>query len=91
MTDFLKPPAPPDTEHATWAWDCGTERWLSTPTLAAHRAAAWDRIKAARAAAQHAPITVDGRTYDADPASQQRIAGASTRCRRPPASALVAA
>lgn len=30
-----RPPAPPDDELRTWAWDDVTKRWRSTPTLAA--------------------------------------------------------
>lgn len=35
-----QPPAPPDTALATWAWDAGTERWISQPTQAARAASA---------------------------------------------------
>lgn len=71
-----QPPAPADDDLRTWAWDAAVERWLPVPTLAAHRAAAWARIKAARDAAETAPLTVGLHTFDADPTSQQRIAGA---------------
>lgn len=30
-----RPPAPPDDELRTWAWDETTKRWRSTPTTAA--------------------------------------------------------
>jgi hypothetical protein len=30
-----QPPAPPDDEWQTWAWDTGIKRWVSSPTLAA--------------------------------------------------------
>ena len=71
-----QPPPPPDTELVTWAWDIANERYVAEPTLAAHRLDAWVRIKAARTAAEQAPLPVGPLTFDADEASQQRIAGA---------------
>ena len=71
-----QPPPPPDTELVTWAWNMTTERYVAEPTLAAHRLDAWSRIKAARTAAEQAPLPVGPLTFDADEASQQRIAGA---------------
>ena len=71
-----QPPPPPDTELATWAWNLATERYVAEPTLAAHRLAAWARIKAARTAAEREPLAVGLMSFDADEASQQRIAGA---------------
>jgi len=71
-----QPPAPPATAMLTWVWDEASERWQPVPTLASHQAAAWARIKAARADAETAPITVGLYTFDADGSSQQRIAGA---------------
>lgn len=32
-----QPPAPPDEELRSWAWDAEAERWLPVPTLAARR------------------------------------------------------
>jgi hypothetical protein len=71
-----QPPAPPDDVLQTWAWDAAAERWVSVPTLAAHQAAAWGRIKSARGAAEQVPVTIGLRTFDADLVSQSRIAGA---------------
>lgn len=71
-----QPPAPSDTTLTAWSWDADAERWQPVPTLASHQAAAWARIKAARADAETAPITVGLYTFDADDSSQQRIAGA---------------
>lgn len=39
-----KPPAPPDTEFETFAWDASIKRWVGTPTAAAH----WRRVRAER-------------------------------------------
>jgi hypothetical protein len=36
----------------------------------------WNELKLKRTALEYAPITVDGKTYDADQISQQKIAGA---------------
>ncbi len=44
--------------------------------LAKAKARAWSRIKASRAAAETAPLTVAGRTFDATDVSQRQIAGA---------------
>jgi hypothetical protein len=50
--------------------------WSTELTVDGARDAQWTAIKAARAGAEVAPLTVDGRTYDADPESQRRISGA---------------
>lgn len=39
-----QPPAPPDTEYETFAWDADSRRWLATPTAAAH----WRHVRAER-------------------------------------------
>lgn len=39
-----QPPAPPDTEFETWAWDGAVRRWIATPTIAAH----WRNVRAER-------------------------------------------
>ena len=39
-----QPPAPPDTEHETFAWDASIKRWVGTPTAAAH----WQFVRAER-------------------------------------------
>jgi hypothetical protein len=71
-----QPPAPADTDLVTWTWNTTTERYVAEPTLAAHRLAAWERIKAARNADETAPLPVGQLTFDADADSQQKIAGA---------------
>jgi Domain of unknown function (DUF4376) len=57
-------------------FDWATKTWGDSRTLADHQAAAWARIKQARDAAETAPLTVDGRTYNAGPDSVVRILGA---------------
>lgn len=39
-----QPPAPPDTEFETFAWDDALRRWVGTPTVAAH----WRHVRAER-------------------------------------------
>ena len=71
-----QPPPPPDTDLVTWAWNTTTERYVAEPTMAAQRLDAWARIKAFRTLAEREPLPVGPLTFDADEASQQRIAGA---------------
>lgn len=70
------PDKPADTDLIAWSWSEQADNWVSEPTLDGAKDTKWAAIKAARAAAEVAPLTVDGLTFDADPASQQRIAGA---------------
>ncbi len=66
----------PESPGDTYQWDAVAKAWIDPRTLDELKAEAWERIKAARAAAEASPLTVAGRTYDADAASAQRIAGA---------------
>lgn len=45
VIDYV-PDAPADTDLATWAWDAGTRRWVSTPTLLANKLAAKAEVQA---------------------------------------------
>ena len=67
-----QPPAPPDDELRTWAWDETTKRWRSTPTIAAIAAgvrAERDRRMAAsdwvtlRAVRTSTPVPADWAAY----------------------------
>lgn len=51
---------------------------LITITDSAYRIKTWERIKAARTAAEGAGFLFDGVHYDSDPASLQRISSAVT-------------
>lgn len=44
-----QPPAPPDTELTTWAWDDATERWVAEPTAAAEQQRIAQELTAAMA------------------------------------------
>ena len=61
-----QPPAPANDQWQTWAWDTSTKRWVSTPTLAAHKRTARQRMKTAALAADVADITLQGSTIAAD-------------------------
>lgn len=67
-----QPPAPPDTEHETFAWDASIKRWVGTPTAAAH----WQLVRAerdrrlsacdwvvARASERGEPVPIDWTVY----------------------------
>ena len=67
-----QPPAPPDTEHETFAWDASIKRWVGTPTSAAHwrfvRAERDRRLSAcdwvvARASERGEPVPLDWTVY----------------------------
>lgn len=67
-----QPPAPPDTEHETFAWDASIKRWVGTPTAAAHwrfvRAERDRRLSAcdwvvARASERGEPVPLDWTVY----------------------------
>ena len=67
-----QPPAPPDDELRTWAWDEAIKRWRSTPTLAAIaaevRAERYRRMTAAdwvtlRAVRTGTPVPADWAAY----------------------------
>lgn len=67
-----KPPAPPDTEFETFAWDASIRRWVGTPTTVAHwrfvraerdrRLAACDWI-VARSSERGEPVPLDWTVY----------------------------
>jgi hypothetical protein len=67
-----QPPAPPNTEFETFAWDAGIKRWVATPTLAAHwrnvrterdrRLSACDWV-VARASERGEPVPLDWTVY----------------------------
>ncbi len=67
------PQPPADDDLQTWVWDATAERWLPVPTLAAHRAAAWERIKAARDTVEFAPFDYAGNTYEGGTTAQRRL------------------
>jgi len=68
-----QPPAPADDSLKTWAWDTGTKRWISSPTLAAIKLAAAAALKAAAAANAQADITLQSTTFAADPATRDEL------------------
>ena len=70
------PPQPADVDGVEWVYDDVAGEWVGEQTLAGARALRWAQIKRSRAAAESAALTVDGRTFDADPDSQRRISGA---------------
>ena len=70
---WVAKPAQPSPWHR---WDRVAKVWTDPRSATALKADRWVGIKSARAAAEVAPLTVDGRTYDADPESQRRISGA---------------
>lgn len=57
-------------------WSNTTMSWQDQRTLQQAKDARWAEFKAARQLMMQAPITVAGRTFDADLASQQMITGA---------------
>ena len=67
-----QPPAPAADQWQTWAWDAGTKRWVSTPTLAAHKRAARQRMAEAWNAARQAGVTLGTKTAPTDPDSWTR-------------------
>lgn len=64
------PPAP------YMVWSEQQIAWVDARDLAGKKDAKWEEIKAAREAAEFGGFTWDGSTFDSDPLSQQRIAGA---------------
>lgn len=64
---------PPPT-FGTWAWS--GSQWLFAPTLEDTRAAAWERIKLARAGAIDAPLVTPYGTFDSDAAARTNITDA---------------
>lgn len=69
-----QPDAPADDDLRTWDWDAQIKRWVATPTLAALKLAARERIKAAREAAISEPKTTTYGTFDATLEARANIA-----------------
>ena len=62
-----------------WTINAPAPEWADPRTLQEAKDQAWERIKAARDLAEHAPFTVDGHAYDADEKATARISGATTK------------
>jgi hypothetical protein len=71
VIDYI-PPAPADDQWQTWAWDAGIKRWVSTPTLLAHKRAARQRMTEAWNAARAAGVTFGTKTAPTDADSWTR-------------------
>jgi hypothetical protein len=67
-----QPPAPADDQWQTWAWDAGTKRWVSTPTLAAVKRSARQRMAAAWNEAKAQGVTFGAKTAPTDADSWTR-------------------
>lgn len=61
----------------TTGWDNATMAWIDPRTLADHKAAKWEAIKAEREQREFGGFTWDGSTFDSDSQSQSRIMGAA--------------
>lgn len=70
-----QPPAPPDDELQTWAWDATARRWVAQPTLTALKVDARERIKAAREAAVSEPKVTAYGIFDATLEARSNLAG----------------
>lgn len=79
-----QPPAPPSDAMQTWTWSAPTRRWTAAPTLAALRLQAWRRIKAERSKREFGAFTWSNSVFDANEASQRRIAAAAAAAARNP-------
>lgn len=60
-----------------FVFDYTIKQWVDPRDLAQVKADKWEEIKQARTAAEYAGFVWDGSTFDSDPASQQKIIGAS--------------
>lgn len=69
------PAPPPDTDLRVCRWDAQAGRWRHELTFAGRKAAKWDEIKAARAAAEFGGFAWDGSIFDCDELAQSRIQG----------------
>jgi hypothetical protein len=67
-----QPPAPADDQWQTWAWDAAIKRWVSTPTLLAHKRSARQRMTEAWNAAKAAGVTFGTKTAPTDADSWTR-------------------
>lgn len=74
QVEDYRPDPPPDDALRAWAWDDATRRWVATPTLAALKLAARERIRAAREAAISEPKATDYGTFDATLEARSNIA-----------------
>jgi hypothetical protein len=61
-----QPPAPADDASQTWAWDTDTKRWVSSPTLAAIKRSARQRMAAAWNEARVAGVSIGGKVAPTD-------------------------
>jgi hypothetical protein len=67
-----QPPAPADDQWQTWAWNTGTKRWVSTPSLEAIKRDARQRMAAAWNVARAAGVTLGTKTAPTDADSWTR-------------------
>lgn len=67
-----QPPAPAADQWQTWAWDAVTKRWVSVPTLSAHKRAARQRMAEAWTAARQAGVSIGGKVAPTDADSWTR-------------------
>jgi hypothetical protein len=67
-----QPPAPPDDQWQTWAWDANIKRWVATPTLLAHKRNARQRMAAAWNEAKAQGVTFGTKTAPTDADSWTR-------------------
>lgn len=67
-----QPPAPADDQWQTWAWDVDLKRWVSVPTLLAHKRAARQRMAEAWNVARTAGVTFGTKTAPTDADSWTR-------------------
>jgi hypothetical protein len=71
VIDYI-PPAPADDQWQTWAWDAAIKRWAATPTLAAHKRNATQRMAQAWNAARAAGVSIGTKTAPTDADSWTR-------------------
>jgi hypothetical protein len=71
VIDYI-PPQPANDQWRTWAWDTGTKRWVSTPTLAAHKRNAKQRMAGEWNKARQAGVTIGGKVAPTDADSWTR-------------------
>lgn len=67
-----QPPAPANDQWQTWAWDAAIKRWVPSPTLAAVKRAAKQRMAAAFNEARAAGVTIGGKVAPTDADSWTR-------------------
>jgi hypothetical protein len=59
-----------------WGWNSSTDQWEDLRNLDEHKDDQWEKLKAARNAAEFGELTYAGNQYDIDVVSQQRIQNA---------------